>query len=151
MDRSEIKEFAIDYIRFLIAAQAGVDELYASLCYGGIVYEDTRIDLYELFYKDDLMSLNLNEVVDECSSDIGSMRKYLEDRSEDVLIRDGEEPIAYLQIPADIWDALYGESDGEIADYLTEEFDTFMEDRGMSYDLTEYGRNTVLVYSNTTK
>ena len=150
MDRSEIKEFAIDYIRFLIAAQAGVDELYASLCYGGIVYEDTRIDLYELFYKDDLMSLNLNEVVDECSSDIGSMREYLEDRSEDVLIRDGEEPIAYLQIPADIWDALYGESDGEIADYLTEEFDTFMEDRGMAYDLTEYGRNAVLVYSNTT-
>ena len=150
MDRNEIKEFAIDYIRFLIATQADVDELYASLCYGGIVYEDTRIDLYELFYKDDLMSLNLNEVVDECSSDIGSMREYLEDRSEDVLIRDGEEPIAYLQIPADIWDALYGESDGEIADYLTEEFDTFMEDRGMSYDLTEYGRNAVLVYSNTT-
>ena len=148
MDRNEIKEFAIDYIRFLIAAQADFDELYASLCYGGIVYEDTRIDLYELFYKDDLMSLNLNEVVDECSSDIGSMREYLEDRSEDVLIRDGEEPIAYLQIPADIWDALYGESDGEIADYLTEEFDTFMEDRGMSYDLTEYGRNAVLVYHN---
>ena len=148
MDRNEIKEFAIDYIRFLIATQADVDELYASLCYGGIVYEDTRIDLYELFYKDDLMSLNLNEVVDECSSDIGSMREYLEDRSEDVLIRDGEEPIAYLQIPADIWDALYGESDGEIADYLTEEFDTFMEDRGMSYDLTEYGRNAVLVYHN---
>ena len=150
MDRNEIKEFAIDYIRFLIATQADVDELYASLCYGGIVYEDTRIDLYELFYKDNLMSLNLNQVVDECSSDIGSMREYLEDRSEDVLIRDGEEPIAYLQIPADIWDALYGESDGEIADYLTEEFDTFMEDRGMSYDLTEYGRNAVLVYSNTT-
>ena len=150
MDRNEIKEFAIDYIRFLIATQAGVDELYASLCYGGVVYEDTRINLYDLFYKDDLMSLDLNQVVDECSSDIGSLREYLEDRSEDELIRDGEEPIAYLQIPADIWDALYGESDGEIADYLTEEFDTFMEDRGMSYDLTEYGRNAVLVYSNTT-
>ncbi len=148
MDRNEIKEFAIDYIRFLIATQAGVDELYASLCYGGVVYEDTRINLYDLFYKDDLMSLDLNQVVDECSSDIGSLREYLEDRSEDELIRDGEEPIAYLQIPADIWDALYGESDGEIADYLTEEFDTFMEDRDMSYDLTEYGRNAVLVYHN---
>jgi len=148
MDRNEIKEFAIDYIRFLIATQAGVDELYASLCYGGVVYEDTRINLYDLFYKDDLMSMDLNKVVDECSSDIGSLREYLEDRSEDELIREGEEPIAYLQIPADIWDALYGESDGEIADYLTEEFDTFMEDRGMSYDLTEYGRNAVLVYHN---
>ncbi|MCR5331205.1 MAG: hypothetical protein K6E62_08450 [Lachnospiraceae bacterium] len=146
MNRNEIKEFAIDYIRFLIETQMGVDELYASLCYGGVIYDDTRIDLYAVFGKEDLKSRDLNKVADECSSNIGSMREYLADRSEDELIRDGEEPIAYIQLPADIWDALYGEADGEIADHLIEEFESFMDGHEMSYDLTEYGRNAILVY-----
>ena len=146
MDRNKIKEFAVDYIRFLIGTQMGVDELYASICYGGFVYDNTRIDLYAVFDKEDLRSQDLNEVVEECSSNIGTMKKYLADRSEDELIRDGEEPIAYIQMPADIWNALYGEADDEIADYLIEEFDDFMEDHEMTYDLTEYGRNAILVY-----
>lgn len=146
MERNEIREFAIDYIRFLIETQMGVEELYASLCYGGIVYDDTRIDLYELFDRENLLTQNLYAVTDECSHNIGSLREYLEDRSEDELIRDDEVPVAYIQLPADIWDALYGEADGEIADYLSEEFDRFMDDREMSYDLTEYGRNAILVY-----
>ena len=146
MDRDEIKEFAVDYIRFLMETQMGVDELYASLCYGGIIYDDTRIDLYEVFDRENLGSLNLNKVVDDCSSNIGSMKEYLADRSEDDLVRDGEEPVAYLQMPADIWDALYGEADGEVADYLAEEFEAFMDSHDMTYDLTEYGRNASLVY-----
>ena len=146
MDRNKIKEFAVDYIRFLIGTQMGVDELYASICYGGFVYNDTRIDLYAVFDKEDLRSQDLNEVVESCSSNIGTMKKYLADRSEDELIRDGEEPIAYIQMPADIWNALYGEADDEIADYLIEEFDSFMDDHEMTYDLTEYGRNAILVY-----
>lgn len=150
MNRDEIKEFAIDYIRFLIEARMSVDELYASLCYGGVIYDDTRIDLYALFDKEDLMSQDLNKVIDECSSNIASMREYLADRSEDELIRDDEDPIAYIQMPADIWDALYGEADGEVADHLIEEFENFMDDHEMTYDLTEYGRNAILVYSKTT-
>ncbi len=147
MDRKEIKEFAIDYIRFLIETQMGVEELYASLCYGGFVYDDTRINLYEVFDQEDLVSQDLYKVVDVCSSNIGGLKEYLADRSEDELIRDGEEPIAYIQMPADIWDALYGENDGEVADYLIEEFESFMNCQNMSYDLTEYGRNAALIYN----
>ena len=148
MDRNEIREFAVDYIRFLIETQMGVDELYASLCYGGIVFDDTRIDLYELFDRENLLSQDLYAAVDECSTAIASLREYLEERSEDELIRDDEVPVAYIQMPADIWDALYGEADGEIADHLSEEFESFMADHDMSYELTEYGRNAVLVYGN---
>ena len=50
MNRKDKIKFAVDYIRFLIDTQAGVDELYASVCYGGFVFDDTRIDLYEVFY-----------------------------------------------------------------------------------------------------
>ncbi len=144
MDRNEIKEFAIDYIKFLIEVQEGVDELYASLCYGGFVYEDTRIDLYAVFDKENLKSADLGKIVDECSSNIGTLKEYLDDRSE--LVREGEEPIAYIQMPADIWDPLYWGTDDDTASYLVDEFESFMDEHGMSYDLTEYGRNSVLVY-----
>ena len=146
MNRREKIEFAADYIRFLINTQAGVDELYASVCYGGFVFDDTRIDLYEVFYKDDLFSQDLYKVVDECSSPIGDIREYLAERGEEDCLRDGEEVICYIQIPADIWDALYGESDGETADYLKEMFEEFLDDREMDYELTTYGRNAVLIY-----
>lgn len=146
MNRKEKIEFAVDYIRFLINTQAGVDELYASVCYGGFVFDDTRIDLYEVFYKDDLFSQDLYKVVDECSSPIGDIREYLAERGEEDSLRDGEEVICYIQIPADIWDALYGESDGETADYLKEMFEEFLDDREMDYELTTYGRNAVLIY-----
>ena len=146
MDKKEKFEFAVDYIRFLIDTQAGVDELYASLCYGGIVYEDTRINLYDVFAKEDLLSQDLYKTADECSSEIGDIIEYLKDRSEDDCIRDGEEIVAYLQMPADIWDALYGESDGETAEYLTEQFEEFLDNRDMEYELTTYGRNAALIY-----
>ena len=146
MNRKEKIEFAVDYIRFLINTQAGVDELYASVCYGGFVFDDTRIDLYEVFYKDDLFSQDLYKVVDECSSPIGDIREYLAERGEEDCLRDGEEVICYIQIPADIWDTLYGESDGETADYLKEMFEEFLDDREMDYELTTYGRNAVLIY-----
>ena len=146
MNRIEKIEFAVDYIRFLIDTQAGVDELYASVCYGGFVFDDTRIDLYEVFYKDNLLSQDLYKVVDECSSSIGDISEYLAERNEEDCLRDGEEVICYIQIPADIWDALYGESDGETADYLKEMFEEFLDDREMDYELTTYGRNAVLIY-----
>lgn len=146
MDKKEKLDFAEDYIRFLIETQAGVDELYASLCYGGIVYDDTRIDLYEVFGKENLLSLNLNEVVAECSTEIGNIIEYLEERDEDDCLREGEEVVCYIQMPADIWDALYGESDGETADYLVEQFEEFIDNRDMEYELTTYGRNAVLIY-----
>ena len=146
MDKKEKLDFAEDYIRFLIETQAGVDELYASLCYGGIVYDDTRIDLYEVFGKENLLSLNLNEVVVEYSTEIGNIIEYLEERDEDDCLREGEEVVCYIQMPADIWDALYGESDGETADYLVEQFEEFIDNRDMEYELTTYGRNAVLIY-----
>lgn len=146
MDKKEKLDFAEDYIRFLLETQAGVDELYASLCYGGIVYDDTRIDLYEVFGKENLLSLNLNEVVTECSTEIGNIIEYLEERDEDDCLREGEEVVCYIQMPADIWDALYGESDGETADYLVEQFEEFIDNRDMEYELTTYGRNAVLIY-----
>lgn len=146
MNRIEKIEFAVDYIRFLIDTQAGVDELYASVCYGGFVFDDTRIDLYEVFYKDNLLSQDLYKVVDECSFSIGDISEYLAERDEEDCLRDGEEVICYIQIPADIWDALYGESDGETADYLKEQFKEFLDNRDMDYELTTYGRNAVLIY-----
>ena len=151
MDKKEKLDFAEDYIRFLIETQAGVDELYASLCYGGIVYDDTRIDLYEVFGKENLLSLNLNEVVVECSTEIGNIIEYLEERDEDDCLREGEEVVCYIQMPADIWDALYGESDGETADYLVEQFEEFIDNRDMEYELTTYGRNAVLIYKKISK
>ena len=146
MDRKEKKDFAVGYIRFLIDTQAGVDELYASLCYGGVVYDDTRIDLYELFYKEDLLQQDLYNVVDECSSEIGDIMEYLEERSEEDCVRADEELVCYIQMPADIWDALYGESDGETAEYLIEQFEEFLDNHDMEYELTTYGRNAALVY-----
>ncbi len=146
MNRKEKIEFAVDYIRFLINTQVGVDELYASVCYGGFVFDDTRIDLYEVFYKDDLFSQDLYKVIDECSSPIGDIREYLAERGEEDCLRDGEEVVCYIQIPADIWDALYGGSDGETTDYLKEMFEEFLYDREMDYELTTYGRNAVLIY-----
>ena len=146
MDRKEKNELAVDYIRFLIDTQAGVDELYASVCYGGFVFDDTRIDLYEVFYKDDLLSQDLNKVVEECSSKIGDIREYLSERDEEECIRDGEELICYIQIAADIWDALYGESDGETAEYLIGQFEEFLDNHDMEYELTTYGRNAVMLY-----
>ena len=146
MDKKEKLDFAEDYIRFLIETQAGVDELYASLCYGGIVYDDTRIDLYEVFGKENLLSLNLNEVVAECSTEIGNIIEYLEERDEDDCLREGEEVVCYIQMPADIWDALYGESNGKTADFLVEQFEEFIDNRDMEYELTTYGRNAVLIY-----
>ncbi len=151
MDKKEKLDFAEDYIRFLIETQAGVDELYASLCYGGIVYDDTRIDLYEVFGKENLLSLNLNEVVAECSTEIGNIIEYLEERDEDDCLREGEDVVCYIQMPADIWDALYGESDGETADYLVEQFEEFIDNRDMEYELTTYGRNAVLIYKKISK
>lgn len=151
MDKKEKLDFAEDYIRFLIETQARVDELYASLCYGGIVYDDTRIDLYEVFGKENLLSLNLNEVVAECSTEIGNIIEYLEERDEDDCLREGEEVVCYIQMPADIWDALYGESDGETADYLVEQFEEFIDNRDMEYELTTYGRNAVLIYKKENK
>lgn len=146
MDKKEKLDFAVDYIRFLIETQAGVDELYASLCYGGVVYENTRIDLYEVFGKEDILSLNLNEVVAECSTEIGDIMEYLEERDEEDCLREGGEVVCYIQMPADIWDALYGETDGETADYLVEQFEEFLDNRDLEYELTTYGRNSVLIY-----
>ena len=146
MNRKEKIEFAVDYIRFLIDTQAGVDELYASVCYGGVVFDDTRIDLYKVFYKEDLLSQDLYKVVDECSSTIGDIREYLAERSEEDCLRDGEEVICYIQISADIWDALYGEFNGVTADYLKEQFKKFLDNRDADYELTTYGRNAVLIY-----
>ena len=146
MERKDKIEFAVDYIRFLIETQAGVDELYASICYGGVVYDDTRIDLYEVFYKDNLLSQDLYKVVDECSSEIGDINEYLAERYEEDCLRDGEELVCYIQIAADIWDALYGESDGETAEYLIERFEEFLDNHDMEYELTTYGRNAVLIY-----
>lgn len=146
MDKKEKFDFAVDYIRFLIETQAGVDELYASLCYGGIVYEDTRINLYSVFGKGNLLSLNLNEVAAQCSTGIGDIMEYLEERDEDDCIREGREVICYIQMPEDIWDALYGETDGETSDYLIEQFEEFLDNRDMEYELTTYGRNAVLIY-----
>ena len=151
MDKKEKLDFEEDYIRFLIETQAGVDELYASLCYGGIVYDDTRIDLYEVFGKENLLSLNLNEVVAECSTEIGNIIEYLEERDEDDCLREGEEVVCYIQMPADIWDALYGESNGKTADYLVEQFEEFIDNRDMEYELTAYGRNAVLIYKKENK
>ncbi len=151
MDKKEKLDFAEDYIRFLIETQAGVDELYASLCYGGIVYDDTRIDLYEVFGKENLLSLNLNEVVAECSTEIGNIIEYLEERYEDDCLREGEEVVCYIQMPADIWDALYGESNGKTADFLVEQFEEFIDNRDMEYELTTYGRNAVLIYKKISK
>ena len=128
-----------------------MDELYASVCYGGFVFDDTRIDLYEVFYKDDLLSQDLYKVVDECTSPIGDIREYLAERSEEDCLRDGEEVICYIQIPADIWDALYGESAGETSDYLKEQFEEFLDNRDMDYELTTYGRNAVLIYKKSNK
>ena len=125
--------------------------MYASLCYGGIVYDDTRIDLYEVFGKENLLSLNLNEVVAECSTEIGNIIEYLEERDEDDCLREGEEVVCYIQMPADIWDALYGESNGKTADYLVEQFEEFIDNRDMEYELTAYGRNAVLIYKKENK
>ena len=146
MNRTEKLDFAVDYIRFLIETQAGVDELYASLCYGGVVYDDTRIDLYNVFGKENLFSLDLNEVVAECSTGIGDIMEYLEERDEEDCLREGEEVVCYIQMPADIWDVLYGETDGEIAEYLIEQFEEFLDNHDMEYELTTYGRNAVLIY-----
>lgn len=57
--------------------------MYASVCYGGFVFDDTRIDLYEVFYKDAPFSQDLYKVVDECSSPIGDIREFLDDREMD--------------------------------------------------------------------
>ena len=151
MNRNEIKEFAVDYISYLLTAQEYVDKFEANLCYGGFVYEDTRIDLYELFdneviYEDDFHWSDIGEVVDECSSNIGTIRGYLTERNEDGLIWDDEELIAYIQMPEAIWDALYwGKGDATIV-HLAEEFKNFIDEHGMFYTLTEYGRNAMLVY-----
>ena len=149
MDRKEKIEFAVDYIRFLIETQAGVDELYASICYGGFVFDDTRINLYDVFYKDDLLSQDLYKVVEECSSDIGDIMDYLAERDEAECVREDEELIAYIQIPSGIWDALYGDSDGETAEYLIEQFEEFLNNHDMEHELTTYGRNAVLIYKKT--
>ena len=146
MDRNDIFEFALDYIEFLDRTENLIGGLYISLCYGGFVYEDTRINLYDVFTQRGLLRRQLRPFAEECSSKIGSLRGYLADRSEDGMIRDKKEPIAYIQMPADLWDALYGLTEGEVYEILEERFDEFMEDHGMVYDLTEYGRNAVLVY-----
>ncbi|MBR5177534.1 MAG: hypothetical protein IKW90_01880 [Lachnospiraceae bacterium] len=146
MDRKDKLEFALDYIRFLIDTQAGVDELYASICYGGVVYDDKRINLYDVFYVDNLKLQDLHKVVAECSSEIGDIMQYLEERDEKELLDDEKELVCYIQIASDIWDALYGESDGEIAEYLTTEFEDFLDSHDMEYELTTYGRNAVFIY-----
>lgn len=144
MKKNDIFEFALDYIEFLNRTESIFDELYVSLCYGGFVYEDSRINLYDLFEKKWTTRNNLSIYAEDCSTKIGSLREYLADRSEDVLIRGNQEPIAYIQMPADLWDALYGLTEGY--EVLEEKFDEFMEEHGMEYDLTEYGRNAVLIY-----
>lgn len=150
MDRKDKLEFALDYIRFLIDTQAGVDELYASICYGGVVYDDTRINLYDVFYVDNLKSQDLHKVLAECSSEIGDIMEYLAERNEKELVDDKRELVCYIQIAADIWNALYGESEGDVAEYLVTEFDDFLDSHDMEYELTTYGRNAVLIYKKDT-
>jgi hypothetical protein len=151
MDKYGKFRFGYSYMKFLAEMQDDVDELYASLLYGGFVYEDTRIDLYQFFDelpdRDQVWSENFDPLMNQCSSNIGSLMEYLKDRCEDPLIRDNEEPIAYIQMPEDLWDALYGESDDETAVFLAEHFEEFMESEQMDYDLTEYGRNAALIYA----
>ena len=152
MDREAKFYFAHEYILFLAEMQDVVNELYANLVYGGFVYEDTRIDLYEFFDKipdrDGMWGpYDFDPLMVECSSNIGSLTEYLQDRSEDSLIRDGEEPVAYIQLPADLWNALYGETNDEIAEFLVKKWGEFMEIEEKDYDLTTYGRNAVLIYN----
>ena len=146
MNRNDIFEFALDYIEFLNRTQNLIGGLYISLCYGGFVYEDTRINLYDVFKVRGLLRRHLRPLAEESSSKIGPLREYLADRNEEVLIRKNKEPIAYIQMPADLWDALYGLTEGEVYRELEERFDKFMEEHGMVYDLTEYGRNAALIY-----
>ena len=151
MDRETKFDFAREYVRFLAEVQDCVDELYANLIYGGYVYEDTRIDLYEFFDRipdrDGMWGpYDFEPLMIECSSNIGSLTEYLKDRSEDSLIRDGEEPIAYIQLPEDLWNALYGENCDETAEFLAKKWADLMEIERMDYDLTTYGRNAALIY-----
>ena len=67
-------------------------------------------------------------------------------RAKFIAASEGEEVVCYIQMPADIWDALYGETDGEIAEYLIEQFEEFLDNHDMEYELTTYGRNAALIY-----
>ncbi|MCR5847617.1 MAG: hypothetical protein K6G75_05810 [Lachnospiraceae bacterium] len=72
--------------------------------------------------------------------------EYLEERGEEDFLREDEEVVCYIQMSADIWDALDGEMDGEIAEYLIEQFEEFLDNHDMEYELTTYGRNAVMIY-----
>ena len=146
MKKNDIFEVALDYIEFLDRTQNLIGGMYVRLCYGGFVYEDTRINLYEVFKVRGLLRRQLGPYVEGYLEKIGSLREYLTDRNEEGLVRKKKEPIAYIQMPADLWDALYGLTEGEAYATLEESFDKFMKDHGMEYDLTEYGRNAALIY-----
>ena len=124
-----------------------MDDPFINLCYGGVVFDDTRVNLYDVFDNDDIKAHDLTKLIEECSSDIGDIQQYLDERNEGGFVPKEGELICYLQMPADIWDAIYGESDGDDAEFLKEKFEEFIENQGLSYELTEYGRNAAVVYA----
>ncbi len=148
MDNGNIKEFAIDYMVMLtgLNGHAGMHNQY----YGVIVYENSKIDLTDIFFCGYLGRHSIEQRTEEYIQTIDSFSKYLEERNEDSLIRKDEKPIAYIHIPEILWDALYWGcreyDDPKLIKFLNKSFDKFMKEHDMEYDLTEYGRNSILVY-----
>ncbi len=153
------------YVYYLVEKQIWDVGYRAEICFGGFVFDDTRVDLYEVFDRSKPEAEELFRLVEdyedcddlivkicgECTENIGSLEQYLKDRGEYDLVREGKEPVAYIQMPSYIWDEMYWKNQDEYPEYLVEQFEGVMRLYNLDYDLTTYGRNAVLVYENEDK
>lgn len=148
MNSEQLKKFAIDFMVLLteINSYPSLRDIYPGI----IVYENKKIDLADIFFCGYLGRYRIEQRTEEFIQEIESFSKYLEDREEDSFIRKDEKPIAYIQMREEIWDALYWgcreQDDPKMIRFIKRNINKFMKEHNTVYDLTQYGRNGILVY-----
>ena len=148
MDKDLLKKFALDYIRCLIRMQKHIDRIYANLLYGKMYFDGFMVDLDDIF-DDEYETMNLRKEIDSSAEyDYGPLIDVLTEDGEEQFYDENDKPVAYIHIPETIWDLLYwGYRDRDKSGkYLATAFRRFMNKHNMTFGLTGYGRNAILVY-----
>ena len=148
IDKEILKEFALDYIRCLKRMQKHIDPLYGDLLYGKMYFDGFMVDLDNIF-DDEYETMNLHKKINSSAEyDYGPLIEELKDRGEEQFYDKNDKPVAYIHIPETIWDLLYWgyRARDKSGKYLATAFRRFMNKHNMTFGLTGYGRNAILVY-----
>ncbi len=149
MDRYEKSDFTKRYLECLISIQNMVSRLDYNILCGGVVFDNLRIDVGNMFYTYAYTKTDHYKAMQDEAEEIGSIIEYIKVRKTESFLREKEEPQFYIELPSSLYNVLNGFSDIEdkTQKKMEEKFDRFMSENNLEYDLTQWETNGILVYA----